>query len=177
LALREPAVALVIMGVAFVIGVVAASGRGRTYDASELRWDQVSTVPQVPGLLEELTVRENIALPLLVGQGAGWEEALHGERLVALLHRLNLVQLADRPPKETSLGEQQRCSIARALVCAPQLLLADEPTAHQDARMLSQVVDALATAAAEGARCVVAPHSPEVIARATRVIDMGNAVS
>jgi ABC-type lipoprotein export system ATPase subunit len=151
--------------------------QGRTCDASELRWNQVSTVPQVPGLLEELTVRENIALPLLVGQGATWDEALYGQRLLALLDRLNLVELADRPPKETSLGEQQRCSIARALVCAPQLVLADEPTAHQDAHMLSQVVDALAAASSEGACCVVATHSPEVIARATRVIDMGNAAT
>jgi putative ABC transport system ATP-binding protein len=151
--------------------------QGRTCDPGELRWDQVSTVPQVPGLLEELTVRENIALPLLVGQGARWEDALYGERLAGLLDRLNLVPLADRPPKETSLGEQQRCSLARALVCAPQLVLADEPTAHQDARMLSQVVDALAAAAAEGACCLVATHSPEVIARATRVIDLGNAAT
>ena len=124
--------------------------QGRTCDPAELRWTQVSTVPQVPGLLEELTVRENIALPLLVGSGASWDDALYGSAPAALLERLNLAQLADRPPEETSLGEQQRCSIARALVCAPQLILADEPTAHQDARMLSQVVDALAGAAAEG---------------------------
>jgi putative ABC transport system ATP-binding protein len=151
--------------------------QGRICDPGELRWDQVATVPQVPGLLEELTVRENIALPLLVGAGASWNEALYGERLNALLERLNLLELADRGPKETSLGEQQRCSIARALVCTPELVLADEPTAHQDAHMLSRVVDALAAAATEGACCVVATHSPEVIARASRVIDMGNSAS
>ncbi len=147
--------------------------QGRPCDPAQLRWAQVATVPQVPGLLEELTVRENIALPLLVGSDTSWNDALYGTRLLDLLDRLNLAQLADRPPKETSLGEQQRCSIARALVREPQLILADEPTAHQDARMLHQVVDALAGAAAEGACCVVATHSPEVIARANRVIEMG----
>jgi putative ABC transport system ATP-binding protein len=147
--------------------------RGVTRDPAELRWAEVATVPQVPGLLEELTVRENIALPLLVGSRTSWNDALYGTRLHDLLDRLNLAQLADRPPKETSLGEQQRCSIARALVSAPQLILADEPTAHQDARMLHQVVDALAGAAAEGSCCVVATHSPEVIARASRVVEMG----
>jgi putative ABC transport system ATP-binding protein len=150
--------------------------RGEACDPATLGWAQVATIPQVPGLLEELTVRENIALPQLVGGGASWNEALHGQRLCELLDRLNLTQLADRPPKQTSLGEQQRCSIARALVYSPQLILADEPTAHQDAYMLSQVVDALATAAAEGSCCVVATHSPEVIARASRVIEMGTSV-
>jgi putative ABC transport system ATP-binding protein len=147
--------------------------QGRTCNPAELRWTQVATVPQVPGLLEELTVRENIALPLLVGSDTSWDDALYGRRLLELLQRLNLAQLADRFPEETSLGEQQRCSIARALLCSPQLVLADEPTAHQDARMLHQVVDALAGAAAEGSCCVVATHSPEVIARASRVIEMG----
>ena len=90
--------------------------QGRPCDPAQLRWTQVATVPQVPGLLEELTVRENIALPLLVGSDTSWNDALYGTRLLDLLDRLNLAQLADRPPKETSLGEQQRCSIARALV-------------------------------------------------------------
>jgi putative ABC transport system ATP-binding protein len=148
---------------------------GRPCDPAQLGWAQVATVPQVPGLLEELTVRENIALPLLVGSGTSWNDALYGTRLCELLDRLNLTQFADRAPKETSLGEQQRCSIARALVGAPQMILADEPTAHQDERMLHQVVDALAGAAADGSCCVVATHSPEVIARATRVIEMGTA--
>jgi ABC-type lipoprotein export system ATPase subunit len=146
--------------------------QGRICDPAELRWTQVATVPQVPGLLEELTVRENIALPLLVGSDTTSDDALYGTRLLELLERLNLAQLADRFPDETSLGEQQRCSIARALVCSPQLILADEPTAHQDARMLHRVVAALARAAAEGSCCVVATHSPEVIARASRVIEM-----
>ena len=146
---------------------------GQRCDPAELRWTQVATVPQVPGLLEELTVRENIALPLLLGTGASWNHALFGERLPALLDRLNLVQLADRHPNRTSLGEQQRCSIARALVSSPRLVLADEPTAHQDARMVSVVVDALAAAASEGSCCVVATHSSEVMARAGRVLEMG----
>ena len=147
--------------------------QGRTCNPADLRWTQVATVPQVPGLLEELTVRENIALPLLVGSDTNSDDALYGRRLLELLQRLNLAQLADRFPEETSLGEQQRCSIARALLYSPRVVLADEPTAHQDARMLHQVVDALAGAAAEGSCCVVATHSPEVIARASRVIEMG----
>ncbi len=55
--------------------------QGRTCDPAELRWTQVATVPQVPGLLEELTVRENIALPLLVGSDTSWDDALYGKRL------------------------------------------------------------------------------------------------
>jgi ABC-type lipoprotein export system ATPase subunit len=149
--------------------------RGAPGDPADLDWSEVATVPQVPGLLDELSVRENIALPLLVGAGASWQEATRGPRVSGLLDQLGLSQLAERHPSATSLGEQQRCSIARALVHAPGLLLADEPTAHQDARMLRIVVDALAGAAEGGTCCVVATHNVEVLDRATRVIDLGRA--
>lgn len=134
-------------------------------------------MPQVPGLQEELTVRENIALPMLIGQGVGWDDALYGPQVEELLDRLALAALADRSPRATSLGEQQRCSVARALVLGPALLLADEPTAHQDAERLSMVVDALAEAAARGTCCVVATHSAEVMERASRVVDLGGAAA
>jgi putative ABC transport system ATP-binding protein len=148
--------------------------QGAPCDPAKLNWSQVATVPQVPGLLDELSVRENVALPLLVGVGASWHEAMDGPRVEGLLEELALTLLADRRPSATSLGEQQRCSVARALVCAPQLLLVDEPTAHQDARMLDAVVEALAGAVAAGSCCVVATHSHDVVERAHRVVDLGS---
>ena len=114
---------------------------------------------------------------MLMGQGVGWDDVLHGPRVEELLDQLALTALADRSPRATSLGEQQRCSIARALVLDPALILADEPTAHQDAQRLRMVVDVLAEAAARGSCCVVATHSAEVMERASRVVDLGGAAA
>src|SRR5207248_7083112 len=59
--------------------------------------------------------------------------AADGAAAEALLERLGLAELAGRPPQETSIGQQQRTALARALVLRPAVLLADEPTSHQDA--------------------------------------------
>ena len=147
--------------------------QGRPCDPAQLRWAQVATVPQVPGLLEELTVRENIALPLLVGSDTSWNDALYGTR-PARPARPAQPGAVGRPAAQGDIA-RRTATVLHWPGAGPrtQLILADEPTAHQDARMLHQVVDALAGAAAEGACCVVATHSPEVIARANRVIEMG----
>jgi putative ABC transport system ATP-binding protein len=147
--------------------------RGTGTDPATLDWSQVATVPQVPGLLDELSVRENVALPLLMGAGASWQAGTAGPRVRGLLEELGLTEVADRRPSATSLGEQQRCSVARALVRGPALLLADEPTAHQNARMIEAVLAALSHAVAGGTCCVVATHSSEVLGRASRVVDLG----
>ena len=122
-------------------------------------------------------MRENVALPLLLAAGATWQEATEGPKVNGLLTGLGLTEQADRRPSATSLGEQQRCSVARALVCAPALLLADEPTTHQNEAMIDAVLVALSAAVTAGTCCVVATHSPEVIGRASRVLDLSDSRS
>ena len=63
-------------------------------------------------------------------------------------------------PVETSIGEQQRTALARALVLSPRLLLADEPTGHQDAGWTERVLVTLREAAAGGTSCLIATHNP-----------------
>ncbi|HYX79389.1 MAG TPA: ATP-binding cassette domain-containing protein, partial [Actinomycetota bacterium] len=111
------------------------------------------------GLLNELTVRENIEYPARL---AGRLEELTGE-VDVLLEDLALDTFADRYPKETSLGEQQRTAIARAVVVGPRLLLADEPTGHQDRGFTKKVFGVLERAAARGTTCLVATHNEEVV--------------
>jgi len=122
-------------------------------------WDEIAVVPQKLGLLDELTVRENIEYPpRLTGRLA--ESA---ELIAELLDDLGLSELADRSPKETSLGEQQRAAFARALVLRPALLLADEPTGHQDGGFMRRVFETLERAAARGTTCVIATHDEGVL--------------
>ena len=127
-------------------------------------WDQLAIVPQRLGLLDDLSVAENAGLPLRVG---GRDDR---DAVVALLELLGLHGVADRGARELSLGQQQRLSIARALVVEPLVLVADEPTGHQDDASTALVVAALLHARDTGSAALVATHDPRVTEIADRVI-------
>lgn len=93
-------------------------------------------------------------------------------RAQALLDDFGLAHLADRLPAQASLGEQQRAAVARALVLDPAVLLADEPTAHQDRWHADRLLDAVADAAGRGSAVLVATHDELAWARADRVLSM-----
>ena len=138
-----------------------------TISPADLRWEEIAIVPQAVGLIEELTIRENVQLPALL---AGHDLVAHTERLEGSIGDLGLAEVADRLPGEVSLGEQQRTALARALVATPQLLLADEPTGHQDSVWARGVMRSLRTACAEGTAALVATHNPEVLRYVDRII-------
>ena len=96
------------------------------------------------------------------------------ERVDDLLDRLGLTELQDRQPRETSVGEQQRTALARALVLSPRVVLADEPTGHQDTTWARAVLQALRRAAAEGTCCLVATHDEEEARDFDRVLAMAD---
>jgi putative ABC transport system ATP-binding protein len=129
-------------------------------------WRDVGYLPQRFGLLPELTVAENIGLPLRLSGNAD------DERVDELLDGLALSQLRTRLPLETSIGQQQRIALARALVESPPLVLADEPTSHQDARSADRVWAALAAARSEGIACLIATHDTAAAAYADRVWEL-----
>lgn len=132
-------------------------------------WSRLAVVPQRLGLLEELTVGENVALPALLAHG----DAVAG-RAEALLAQLGLEGLADRLPDEVSLGEQQRAAVARALVLDPPLVLLDEPTGHQDEQSAKAVLDLLQRARDGGTTCLLATHAPEVRDIADRTVTLAD---
>jgi ABC-type lipoprotein export system ATPase subunit len=133
-------------------------------------WSELATVPQALGLLDDLTVRENVALPVRLRLGPGRAREGRTEELLGLF---GLAELADRAPSETSLGQQQRAAVARALVLSPQLVLADEPSAHQDAAWVHDVFAALRQVVHDrGAACLVATHDPDALAFADRVLHL-----
>jgi putative ABC transport system ATP-binding protein len=132
----------------------SANGAGRRL--ADLPWRDVAIVPQSFGLMEELTVRENVEYPARLAHVL---PELH-ERVEELLEALGLGDLAARLAVETSIGEQQRTALARALLLSPKLLLADEPTGHQDAGWTERVLAKLREAAAGDTSCLVATHNP-----------------
>lgn len=121
-------------------------------------WAETAVVPQRLGLLAHCTIGENVALP---GRATALALDPHD-----VMRRLAIDHLADRFPAETSLGEQQRAAVARALVTRPRLLVADEPTSHQDEVSTARVCDLLVDAAAHGSCVVVATHDHRVADRA-----------
>ena len=139
-----------------------------TADPARLPWGELSIVPQALGLLEDLTVRENVALPARLAR----RHREYADRVDGLLRRFGIDHLADRMPYETSLGEQQRAAVARALTLPPRLLLADEPSSHQDAHRAGLVYQALREAAAEGASVLVATHDEEAYDYLDRILEV-----
>jgi ABC-type lipoprotein export system ATPase subunit len=135
--------------------------------ANELTWDQLAIVPQSLGLIEELSVAENVELPLWL---AGRLQRSDHAEVGTLLVRFGLARHADRLPVELSLGERQRAALARAMVLTPRLLLADEPTAHQDADWARVVLDALRWLTRRGSCCLIATHSEEFLTLMDRVL-------
>jgi putative ABC transport system ATP-binding protein len=140
------------------------------------RWGDVGVVPQALGLIEDLTLRENAALPVrLAPRSAALDPREQGEatdELERLLDELHLGSVAHRRPFATSLGEQQRAAVARALVLQPSAVLADEPSTHQDHVRAGLVFSLLRSAAERGAAVVVATHDPSGYDYADRVVEM-----
>ena len=139
-------------------------------DPSSPSWSEAAVVPQKLGLMEELTVEENIGYPArLAGSLDEREDAIE-----ELIGQLGLGDLRTRYPRETSVGEQQRTAIARALAVPSSVLLADEPTGHQDTASAERVFSALRRAARAGTAVVVATHNRDVIRHLDRVLTMAD---
>jgi ABC-type lipoprotein export system ATPase subunit len=132
-----------------------------------LRPGQVGIAFQGLSLLPQLDVTENIALPLALA-GVGSEEAQRAA--AALIDDFGLTEVADKLPEQISGGQAQRAVLARAVIGAPVLILADEPTGQQDQVTAQTLLTTLfATADRLDAALVVATHDDAVAARfATR---------
>lgn len=119
---------------------------------SDWRLRHVGLVFQFGDLVPELSLAENVALPLLL---AGAERREVRRRAAEMLERLEIADLARRRPTEVSGGESQRAAIARALAHGPAVVLADEPTGALDSTTGQLVLEALLAAAREQNSAVV----------------------
>ncbi len=135
---------------------------------TELRRDRIGFIFQFFNLLKTLSAEENVMLPSLL---AGERASDLRERARELLDMVGLGERREHLPSQMSGGEQQRVSIARALMREPQLLLADEPTGNLDSRNSAAVLDMLGRLQAEkGHTILMVTHDPLAASRATRVV-------
>ncbi len=138
-------------------------------ELSEARGRTIGFIFQSYNLIAQLTVLENIQVPLLY-QGKDVRE--HHDRCAELARLVGLGDRLDHRPNQLSGGQQQRVAIARSLVNDPLLLLADEPTGNLDSRTGQEVLDLMDRLNAEGKTIVLVTHGDEVAGRAQRVIHM-----
>ena len=127
-------------------------------------------------LMPELTVLENVRLPLMAKRNAA-RAGVGAERAVELLEKVGLKDRMDHLPGELSGGEQQRVALCRALVTDPELVLADEPTGNLDAWTGAGILKILSELSASRTfALVMVTHSPEAAAVCDRVLTLDKGV-
>lgn len=141
-----------------------------TLDDTELsraRGRRIGFVFQAFNLISELTIVENVEVPLF------YQGIPRAERLRRAVDRLELVGLADRlghRPSELSGGQQQRVAIARSLVTDPAILMADEPTGNLDTRTGNTILELIDQLHAQGLTIIMVTHDDAVAERCQRVV-------
>jgi ABC-type lipoprotein export system ATPase subunit len=140
---------------------------------AQLRSREIGFVFQFASLLPTLRLVDNVALPALLGRPRETQAAYR--TAAQLLDQLGLAEYADAYPMEVSSGEQRRAVLARALINAPSLLLADEPTSDLDAATELAIMEWLKTLNRSGRMTLVmVTHNLRLTAEADRTLHIAN---
>ncbi|MDH4271205.1 MAG: ABC transporter ATP-binding protein [Candidatus Aminicenantes bacterium] len=141
-----------------------------------LRKNNIGFVFQSFNLIDELTVSENVELPLLY---LGYSASARRKRVNEVLEHMQLVPRKNHFPQQLSGGQQQRVAVARAVVARPKLILADEPTGNLDSVHGEEVMQMMGKLHDEGTTIVMVTHSPSYAEYSQRIIHLfdGNIVS
>ena len=152
-------------------GSVCLNGRDLTRipdkDLAAFRRDHLGFVFQDFNLLDTLSVRDNILLPLVL---ANTPYAEMSTRLEPLALQLGIAALLDKFPYEISGGQKQRVAVARALITRPELVLADEPTGALDSRSADGLLELFGAINAGGQTILMVTHSVRAASHAQRVL-------
>ena len=138
-------------------------------DRTKFRKGNIGFIFQSFNLIDELSVYENIELPLRYLNIPSSERKA---RVTEMMKRMNISHRANHFPQQLSGGQQQRVAIARACVANPKLILADEPTGNLDSKNGKEVMELLQELNNEGATIVMVTHSQKDAAMAQRTIDL-----
>jgi len=136
---------------------------------TDLRKGNIGFIFQSFNLIDELTVFENVELPLLYLRMSSKERK---NKVNSVLERMQLSHRKNHFPQQLSGGQQQRVAIARAVVANPKLILADEPTGNLDSGNGEEVMKLLEELNHDGTTVVMVTHSPAHAERAHRVVQL-----
>ena len=149
-----------------VIGGVDIS-KMNNKEICKFRRENLGFVFQDFNLLNYFTVKDNIAFPLVLLNKSKKEI---DEKVSELAEQTGITKLLNKYPYEISGGEKQRTAVARALVCDPQLVLADEPTGALDSKNSDQLMELFQTFNDKGQTIIMVTHSVKSAARAKKVL-------
>ena len=136
---------------------------------ASLRKANIGFVFQNFNLIDELTVYENVELPLIYNNVKSSERK---KRVNEILERIGIAHRAKHYPLQLSGGQQQRVAVARALVTKPKLILADEPTGNLDSKNGNEVMELLTELHATGATIIMVTHSSYDAQFSSRVVTL-----
>jgi putative ABC transport system ATP-binding protein len=136
---------------------------------SEIRSSRIGFIFQNYNLIQQLTVLENLEVPMFY---LGIAPAVRRRRAMELAERVGMADRADHRPMQLSGGQQQRVCIARAMVNDPLILLADEPTGALDSKTGQQILELFDELVATGRTIILVTHDPSVAHRCQRVIHL-----
>jgi putative ABC transport system ATP-binding protein len=136
---------------------------------TNLRKGNIGFVFQSFNLIDELTVYENVELPLLYLKVSPAERR---KKVGDVLERMKITHRRKHFPQQLSGGQQQRVAIARAVVTRPQLILADEPTGNLDSANGEEVMSLLTELNNEGTTIIMVTHSPSDADKAHRIVQL-----
>lgn len=136
---------------------------------AQLRKHNIGFIFQSFNLIDELSVFDNVELPLLYQKVPSKERK---QRVEAMLEKVGIITRRDHMPQQLSGGQQQRVAVARAVVGNPSMILADEPTGNLDSKNGEEVMDLLTDLNKEGTTIVMVTHSQSHAEYAQRIINM-----
>jgi putative ABC transport system ATP-binding protein len=136
---------------------------------ANIRKRNIGFVFQSFNLIDELTVFENIELPLLYQKVSATDRK---KRVSEVMEKMQIMHRKGHFPQQLSGGQQQRVAVARALVGNPKLILADEPTGNLDSTHGEEVMDLLSTLNANGTTIIMVTHSPAYAEYGNRVVHL-----
>ena len=136
---------------------------------ANLRKENIGFVFQSFNLIDELTVYENIELPLLY---LGYSSSERKKRVTEVMEYMQIVHRKNHFPQQLSGGQQQRVAVSRAVVAKPKMILADEPTGNLDSAHGDEVMGMLTELNENGTTIIMVTHSPAYAEYAHRVIHL-----
>jgi putative ABC transport system ATP-binding protein len=136
-------------------------------ELAEIRNKEIGFVFQTFNLLPRSTALDNVALPLIY---AGWPKEKRNKRAMEVLEQVSLADRVHHKPNELSGGQRQRVAVARALVNAPSIILADEPTGNLDSKTSLEIMALFEEIHRKGNTIILVTHEEDIAKHAHRII-------